>query len=196
MSSQRGLSLLELLTCVAIIAVIGLSSFPSWMSLRRRSAVRIAASELRAIFQQTRARALARSINCGVKFVQLGRDWHFSIYDDGDQDGIRNDDILRGIDRPVTQPRLVFLEGSRAARIELPNETIVDPDGEKLPPTKSPVQFNKSAICSFSPIGESTPGSIYLNDGDGTTYAVRVYGATGRVRVLRYDRLRRKWEVR
>ena len=194
--SEHGVSLLELLTALFIVGLIVMTSFPAWMSMRRRSAVRLAASELRGIFQQTRSRALARANHCGVKFVQIGAEWHFALYDDGDRDGVRNDDIISGKDPRVAAPRIVMREAARAARIELPNETIVDPDGDKLPPSKSPVQFNKSTICSFSPIGESTPGSIYLNDGNGTTYVVRVYGATGRIRVLRYDPLRRKWESR
>jgi hypothetical protein len=38
---------------------------------------------------------------------------------------------------------------------------------------------------SFTPVGTSTPGSIYLRGADGTQLVVRVVGATGRARVLK-----------
>ncbi len=48
-------------------------------------------------------------------------------------------------------------------------------------------------ICSFSPLGESTPGSIYLWDGRDRMAVVRVYGRTGKVRTLYYRRGERGW---
>ena len=63
-------------------------------------------------------------------------------------------------------------------------------------PDASPVQFGRSTICSFSPVGSGTPGTVYLVDGGGQLWAARCTGAGGRVRVLRYDAASRKWETR
>ena len=68
------------------------------------------------------------------------------------------------------------------------------PDGDSIPANASPVQFGASTICSFSPIGESTSGTIYLTDAGGLAYAVRVFGGSGKVRLLRYNAGRRRWE--
>jgi hypothetical protein len=185
-----------MLTVASILGTLMLCSIPAFSMHRRRAAVRAAAAELRAIFNLTRSRAASRGMNAGVKFARAGNEWTYAIYDDGDFDGIRSDDIASGVDRRV-RPAVVVLQTSRsAAGIALPGMAIVDPDGDRLLPTASPVQFGRSTICSFSPIGESTPGTIYLTDRDSDVYAVRVYGGSGKVRTLHYVPGLRRWEGR
>ncbi|MFP5246764.1 MAG: Tfp pilus assembly protein FimT/FimU, partial [Thermoanaerobaculia bacterium] len=159
----RGFTVLELCTLMAIIGLTILVVLPWFSSMRRRSALRAAASQMRTIFHLNRSRAVARGMNTGMKFVELAGEWHFAVYEDGDGDGVRNDDIKKGIDRMLAAPRLVFPE-SRAVTVGLLAESIKDPDGDPLPPTKSPIAFGTSTICSFTPAGESTPGTIYLTD--------------------------------
>lgn len=189
---QRGYSLMELLTVVFIIGLFVTSAVPSFLKLRRREALRAAATELRSQFHLTRSRAISRHANCGMKFVLLAGEWHFAVYQDGDRDGVRNDDIKSGKDWLVARPRVV-LPNSRIVTIGLLNVPVKDPDGDLLSPDKSPVVFNQSAICSFSPLGESTPGTIYITDRGVDLYAVRVYGASAKIRVLRYVPATKKW---
>lgn len=189
---QRGYSLMELLTVVFIIGIMVTSAVPSFLNLRRREALRAAATELRSHFHLTRSRAISRNVNCGMKFVLLAGEWHFSVYQDGDRDGVRNDDIKSGKDWLVAGPRVV-LPSSRAVNIGLLDVAIKDPDGDLLTPKKSPVVFGQSSICSFSGLGESTSGTIYVTDRGRELYAVRVYGASAKIRVLRYVRATGKW---
>ena len=189
---QRGFSLMELLTVVSIIGLFVAVAVPSFLNLRRRAALRAASAELRTQFHLARSRAISRNVNCGLKFLLMGGQWHFAVYQDGDHDGVRNDDIKSGKDWLVARPRVVF-PSSRAVTIGLLNVAIKDPDGDLLSPKKSPVVFNKSAICSFSPLGESSSGTIYLTDRGLDLYAVRVYGASAKIRVLRYVRGTGKW---
>ena len=137
----------------------------------------------------------ARSSHAGVKFIRSGNQWTYSLYDDGDGDGIRSDDIASGIDRRYAGPT-VLMPQFRLATIALLSTTIRDPDGDPLPPTASAVQFNRSTLCSFSPNGNATPGSVYITDGDGALYVVRVLGSGGRVRTLRYSAISKRWERR
>ena len=190
----RGYSLMELLTVLAILSTIVTITVPAFASHRRRTALRAASAEIRAAFHLTRSRAIARNVNCAMKFVLLAGEWHYAVYEDGDGDGVRNDDIAKGKDPLVERPRILFPE-SRIVTAGLLPETIRDPDGDPLPPSKSPIAFNSSTLCSFSPAGEATPGTIYLTDRGRDLYAIRVYGATAKIRVLRYDRLKRKWGV-
>lgn len=194
-SNERGSSLIELLIVVAVIGLMVGVGLPQLAAMKRRTSVRAASAELRSAFHFARSRAITRDRNCGLKFEQSGSEWRFALYDDGDGDGIRSDDIKKKIDKRITPLRRVFIE-SPQAQIGLLDRTIVDPDGDKLLPTASPVQFNRSTICSFSPAGSATPGTIYITDGAGELWAARVYGTTAKMRVLRYDAQRKRWEAR
>jgi prepilin-type N-terminal cleavage/methylation domain-containing protein len=191
-SKQHGYTLAELLIVVAIIGMTVGVATPAFNSLRRRSAVRAAAAEIHSVFYIARMRAASRGRNSGIRFMKSGNEWLYAEYSDGDGDGLRSDDIAAGIDRPLFTPRRVLFMDHGAATIGVVSKTIPDPDGDKLTPTSSPVQFGRSQICSFSPIGESTSGTIYLIDGLGGIYAVRVYGASAKIRTLRFNG--RKWE--
>lgn len=189
---QTGFSLIELVAVVSIVAIIVLISIPAFGSMRRQMAVRAASAELRTIFHLARSRAIARGRNCGLKFLQVDGEWKFALYDDGDGDGVRNDDINRGVDKMARPPRSVFPQ-SRIVTIGLLDIPIRDPDGDRMRIDASPVAFNRSAICSFSPVGEATPGTIYITDQGRNLWAVRVLGATARVRMLRYDGGAQRW---
>jgi type II secretory pathway pseudopilin PulG len=180
---------------LAVLAIIGLFTgiaLPQLTAYKRRSAVVAAAGGLRSIFREVRSLAIAKSRNCAVKFTNAGSTWMYSFYEDGDGDGVLSDDIKAGIDHRLAGPMPLDLQLAPAT-IAVPPMKVRDPDGAWMLPTDSPVQFNRSAMCSFSPIGSGTPGSIYLSDGNSTFYAVRVLGDSGRVRLLRYNPVSGKW---
>jgi len=193
MRRQLGLTLLEILIVVAIIGVIAVCVAPAFANYRRRVSMNAQAADLRGIFRAVRSRAITRSRHAGVKFTRAGNIWMYSLYDDGDGDGIRSDDIASGVDRRYAGPSVLTAQYNIAS-ISVLSTTIRDPDGDLLPPTASAVQFNRSTLCSFAPTGAGTPGTVYITDGAGQICALRVYGASGRVRLLRYDPARRRWE--
>lgn len=189
---HRGVTLIEMLLVVAIIAMFAVASVPAFAELQRRAALRAASQELRSIFHLARTRAISRNANCGLRFFKTAGQWQFAVYDDGDGDGLKTADIAAGVDKRFGSPRVILPE-SKAVTIGLPSQSILDPAGNALSPTSSPVKFNASSICSFSALGQSTPGTIYLRDRAGEVFAVRVYGASAKIRVLRYDRVSQKW---
>lgn len=192
MRRESGVTLLELIAAVAVIGILALCAVPSFATYRRHASLRAQADQLRSIFRMARSRAIKRNANSGVRFAPRGSQWTFALYDDGDGDGIRSDDIASGVDRCYAAPSVLMPE-FHIATIALLPVAIRDPDGDLLPPTASAVQFGRSSVCSFSPTGSGTPGTAYITNTDGEIFAIRVLGASGKVRVLRYDALRKKW---
>jgi prepilin-type N-terminal cleavage/methylation domain-containing protein len=189
---EYGHSLLELLIALAILGLMVCVAVPAFATYRRKNSIIVAARQLEATLRLVRSRSIARSAHAGIKFTGSGSSWSFAIYDDGDDDGVRNDDIRNGTD-PMAVPPAPLMPRLQCARIGLLPYAIKDPDGDPLPPAKSPVQFGTSAICSFSPIGSGTPGTIYVTTDIGDLYCIRVLGTSGRVRILRYG-ANKTWE--
>ena len=188
MSTRRpssGYTITELLIVIAIIGMFSAIAMPRWMNLQRHAAVRAAAEELQSVFRGARMRAITTGRNVGVRFTKSGNDWMYALYDDRNGNGIKTAEITSGVDKMIARPKRV-LNTVRYASIATPTKTITDPDGDPLKPADSPVQFGSSSICSFSPLGASTPGTIYLTDGNGEIWCARVYGTSAKVRLLRY----------
>ena len=55
------------------------------------------------------------------------------------------------------------------------------------------VRVGLSRLLTMNPNGTSSSGTVYVRGRDRSQYAVRVLGATGRVRVLKYDYVRGRW---
>ncbi len=55
-----------------------------------------------------------------------------------------------------------------------------------------PIRFNDSDLASFSPLGTSTPGSVYLCNRR-RLMVVRLLDRTGKVNILTYDSKTQKW---
>jgi prepilin-type N-terminal cleavage/methylation domain-containing protein len=191
---DHGHTLLELLVVLAILGILLCIALPAFANYRRRNSVIAAANELEATLRVVRSRAIARSAYAGIKFTGSGSAWSVAVYDDGDGDGVRNDDVRNGTD-PLAVRAAPLMPQLQVARIGLLPYAMKDPDGDPLPPSNSPVAFGSSTICSFSPTGAGTPGSIYVTDDLGVLYCIRVLGASGRVRVMRYDAPKKKWET-
>ena len=192
---QQGTTLIEILVVIVIIGILALCAVPAFANYRRQTSVMAAANEMRGMLRSVRSRAILRGRNAGVKFVRVGNNWTYTLYDDGNGNGIANADITKKIDRRYFGPALVMPSSGTAAIALLP-KTIKDPDGDKLLPTDNALQFGNSTICSFSDLGSGTAGTIYISDGVSNLFCVRVYGASGKVRVLRYDAGKQKWEER
>ena len=131
-----------------------------------------------------RVQAVSRGAAIGLRFDPDPRGITFSVFQDGNGNGIRSADILAGIDSQIEQA-VALSDHFPGADIGLtPNS-----------PVNDPVQIGRTNILTFTPVGTATSGTIYISDRAGTQWAVRVLGATGRTRVLRYDASTQGWLV-
>lgn len=187
MHRQRGQSLTELLISVAILSMITLTAGNVADHARRRVAMAGATSELRGTFMYVRTMAITRDRNVAIRFRDEGQGYSWAVYEDGDGDGVRNDDINKKIDRELIRPRLFQ---HPPARIGLPDQSMPDPMNGGVLESRPAVRFNSSMLCSFSRVGEVTNGSVVLTDGTNTVI-MRVYDRSGRIAVLRWNG--KKW---
>jgi hypothetical protein len=136
-----------------------------------------------------RMQAIRRSSSVALRFEEAGGDYLVGEYRDGNGNGIRTADIGAGIDVEVTPRHLLrdlFSGVSFGLRAELP-----DADGRASTGTDG-VRLGSPRLLSLSPDGTASSGTLYVR-GKRAQYAVRVLGATGRTRLLRYESGRRQW---
>ena len=193
LSRPRGISPVELIVALALVATLAAATAHGAFQLQSALAVRSAAAELAATFFRARAYALARGVTVGIKFRRDGGRYEWALYRDGNGNGIRTTEIASGVDRSlglsIAWPRSDVRPGI------LTDGSVPDPSspGRRLDRPDDPIRFNNSDICSFSPAGESTPGSIYLWDGRDRMAVLRVFGRSAKVRTLFYFRGEKSW---
>jgi hypothetical protein len=189
--SARGAALVDLVFTCGIVAVIAGIAIPTIHAARDRDTTRMAARFLATRLHAARYESLKRNACVAIRFdpVDVGR---FVVYVDGDGDGVLQSDIEGGIDVALgPESRLSDVFAAAALRIL---RDIPDPDGSgTLMANSDPIRLGSSNFLSFSPIGSATSGTIYLAGAGGAQAAVRMMGATGRLRVLLFDVGSRTW---
>jgi type II secretory pathway pseudopilin PulG len=188
-----GYSLVEILVVLSVLLSASLLAFPIADGMLAGSRIRSAASEAMVAFLLARQNALRSGRNTAVHFEPSPGGFRMTLYRDGNGNGVLNAEINRGVDLPV---RSLYWERGDVRIGILQNVRVPDPSdpSHALSNTTDPVRFNGSNLCSFSPIGECTPGSLYLTDGKRRMAVVRVYNRTGRIHVLYFTVGDRRWE--
>jgi hypothetical protein len=125
--------------------------------------------------------AIRNNVYTAIRFERGEAGADFSVYTDGNRNGVRSRDIEEGIDARVAGP--LPLEGhAPGVRLGILPDLPAPPPEEGRLEGDDPIRFGRGEILSFSPLGTSTPGTYYLV-GDGIQGAVRVT-ANARVRLL------------
>ncbi len=181
-STERGMSLVEVVVTVALLIIILVVALPGLTEARRAAALGGASRKVQGLLFRCRAVAILNSQACALVFER--RDdgtWRCFIAQDGDGDGIRRRDINRLVDPVVSE--VVFFETGEAGLGILKGEFVPDPSGRgRLRGNlDDPVRAGRGDIITFTPRGTATPASIYLTDHHARMRVLRVYGGTGRV---------------
>ncbi|MEP6471035.1 MAG: GspH/FimT family pseudopilin [Acidobacteriota bacterium] len=193
LSRVRGLSAVELIVVLALASSLLAATASGAFQMRAALSVRSAAAELSSTFVRARAYALTRGVAVAVKFRRDGGRYEWALYRDGNGNGVRTAEIASGVDRSLalcipwsrTDVRPGILRGTPVPDPSTP--------GVPLDRLDDPIRFNNSDLCSFSPTGESTPGSVYLWDGRDRMAVVRVFGRSAKIRTLFHFRGEKDW---
>jgi type II secretory pathway pseudopilin PulG len=190
---SAGYSLVEILAVGAITLSTLLVALPVAQGLYASVRIHTAGQQAAMTFRLARATAIRSGRETAVR-IEIDPDgYQLGTYRDGNGNGVRTAEIKKGIDPPGPgahgwdrgDVRISILRTVKVPDPSTPSK-FLDPS--------DPVRFNSSNLCSFSPLGECTPGSLYLSDGRSRMAVVRVFNRTGRIRVLYFKAGSRRWE--
>ena len=186
-----GFTILELLFALAIAGTLTTIAVPQGLraldDFRTRAAARYLAQRL----GTARLSAIKQSRAHGLRFEPSAPDYRVTIAADGNANGLRTSEIQTAVDPTLTEPETV------ATHFPYVVFGILDgvPDADGQPANGSDgVRVGVSKLLTMNPDGTSTSGTLYLHGRERAQYAVRVLGVTGRVRVLVYDQVQRRWK--
>ena len=187
-TGMRGYSLVELLLAIALAATLASIAVPLTTSATDEIRTAGAARHLATTIVSMRMEAVKRSTAVGLRFEPRGDDVVMTVHADGNGNGVRTAEILAGVDRTIgTAERL----GDRHTGVRFGLLAgIADLDGGMG--IAEGVRIGVARILTLSPTGGASSGTLYMH-GRRSQYAVRILGATGRVRVFHYNPGARQW---
>ncbi|MGE0862706.1 MAG: hypothetical protein AB7P34_02290 [Vicinamibacterales bacterium] len=191
-TTDRGAALIDVLAAAGLSLVMAATAVPVVAGTLDREHVIVGTQYLAASVQRARLESLKRATAVAVRLEVLGGRTAVQLFADGNGNGVLQRDIDRRIDVALTDAEWLDAHARGvSARI---NQSVQDvAGGAALEPGDDPLRIGNTALVSFSPLGSSTSGTVYVAAGRGPQMAIRIYGATGRVRVLTFDAQARQW---
>lgn len=192
MSTAKGFSFVELLFVTALFATLTAIAVPQMLAgldeWRTAGAARYLSSRL----YQARMEAAVRTTNTAIRFVSVGSSYEYAVFVDGNHNGVRTRDIERGIDREIQRKERLIDHFPGVDFGALPGLPPVDPTAPA--PGKDPIRFGSSDMATFTALGSSSPGSLYVRGRGQAQYVIRVFGETGKIRILKFYPKSREWK--
>ena len=186
-----GYSLLEVTFALGVIATLSAVAGPQLLAgvddVRAAGAVRYLSGRL----QRARMEAVARSADVALQFAQTADGYSYAEYRDGNGNGIRTRDIQRGLDPQIAAAERLTDQFAGVDFGVLPGLPAVD--AGSTPPGTDPIKLGSGNILTFTALGTSSSGSLYIRGRRNAQYVIRLSGETGRVRVLKFDVRVRQW---
>jgi hypothetical protein len=187
--TERGLTVLELLFVIALGVTLTAIAIPLLGSTLDSLKTMSAARYLEGRIMLARMEAIKRSRAVGLRFQAWDGDYLYATYADGNRNGIRAADIAQGVDAPLGDAERLR-DKFGGVRFEL-MAGVPEIDGSDAG-TRDGLRIGAARILTMYPNGTSSSGTVYVR-GRHTQYAVRVFGVTGRTRVLQYRTREEAW---
>jgi hypothetical protein len=190
--AARGYTILEVVFATATMATIGGMAVPPVLTALDDYRAAGAARYISARLQRARMDAVTRSADVGLLMAQTPGGYSYAVYVDGNRNGLRSTDIQKGTDRQLMPAERLVDQFAGVDFGALPGLPSVDVGG--TPPGTDPIRLGSSNIACFTASGTSSSGSVYIRGRRDTQYVVRIYGQTGKTRVLKFDSRTRQWK--
>jgi type II secretory pathway pseudopilin PulG len=192
-AAGAGFSVVELLFVLAIVATLAGIGIPLTTSALDDLRVGMAARYVAGRIIAARLDALQRSMAFGLRFDAGGADYTFASCVDGNGNGLRTAEIADGTDRQLAPAEYL---GQRFADVRFGLAAgIPDLDGTRESGDGDGVRIGSARILTLGPDGTATSGTLYIR-GERGQYAVRILGATARVRIFQYHTGAKAWIAR
>jgi hypothetical protein len=180
--NERGHTLVEVVLVLAMILVASSFLLPGLRAYSQEVHLMGAAQVFKGRFREAQSIAVRRNVETAIRFEEARDGTYYSVYVDGNGNGVLAADIDRGVDRRLQGP-LRLDSGAPGVRVGInAGVRAIPPDSGTLDPS-DPIRFGRSNMLSFSPMGTATPGTFYLA-GESAQAAVRVTPGTARVRIM------------
>lgn len=183
-------SLIEVLFVLGVAATL-----VSAAALQGRAAVanmRSAAAGryVMALLQDVRTRAIERGVDTSLRVRRDASGFALVVYEDGNRNGVLSADIASGVDAQIGPAIRVperFPGNDFGALPGLPGA-----EGSAAP-GNDPIRLGAADGVTFSPSGSTSTGSLYLRSAGSNQYVIRIYGETGRLRLLKFHAGTQRW---
>jgi len=191
-TDARGYTLLETICAGALCTIIGALAVPLIGGTLDRERTIIGTQFVAGQLQRARLEALKRARMVAVHLAIVDDRTSIQLFVDGDGDGVRQQDIDHGIDPPLA-PQEFLDHHSRGVSLRI-NQPVADIGGDgDLAAGEDPLRIGNTSLLAFSPLGSATSGTLYVAGHRGPQMAIRVFGGTGRVRVMTFDAQAWRW---
>jgi len=175
----------ELAITLGLVATATATTMPQVQVGLDEARVAGAARYLSSRLAESRMDAIQRSHQVAMRFANTGTKYVFTIYEDGNSNGVLSADIQRGIDRAIRGPERL---SDNFRNVEFGTYPGLPPiEAGDAAPGDDPIRLGAGNSVSFNALGGATSGTIYVAGRSHAQYAVRVFGVTGKIRVYRYD---------
>jgi len=184
--------LIDIIVAISLCVLMAAIAVPVIGGTLDRERTIVGARYLAGQLQRARLDSLKRARFVAVRLQVIGDRTALRLFADGNGNGVLQRDVDRAIDPPLT-PAAWLDDQSPGLSLRI-NQEILDVSGSGvLTPGDDPLRIGNTSMLTFSPLGSATSGTLYVAAHRGPQMAIRIFGATGRVRVLMFDARARQW---
>jgi hypothetical protein len=182
--------LLELVFVTGMAVTASAVAVPQYLAALDDFRTAGAARYVSARLQRARMEAVLRSAEVALRFTPAGTGYTYEAYVDGNRNGVLARDILRSIDHPIGATERLSAQFTGVDFGAIPKLPGIDGG---TPPGSDPIRLGAGNTASFSAAGTSSAGTVYIRGRRDSQYAVRIFGDTGKTRLLKFDRATWQW---